>query len=435
MRDDDRREGGWGPSEAGEGEALPVGRPAEREARQRARDPRSQVGPRTALPDGAGRSPVRMTRREFVVAAGAAMAAGALPGCAATAAAGSALAPAARPSPPKPLKLLILGGTAFLGPELVEAARARGHTVTLFNRGKTNPGLFPDLEKLHGDRDGQLDALRGRTWDAVLDTSGYVPRIVRQSAELLAPSVGRYLFVSTISVYAEGVKAPITESTALATAPDPRSEDVRAHYGALKALCERAVEAAMPGRALSVRPGLIVGPTDPTDRFTYWPVRLARGGEVLAPGDGLDPVQFVDVRDLAAFLVLAAEKRLAGTMNATGPAAPLLTRDFLEACRVPGVEARLTWVDDAFLEAQKVSAWSDLPVWVPRSEAFTQVSSAPAIAAGLTFRPAAESARDTLAWWRAQPEERRSRPRTGLTPAREAEVLAAWKASVATRKG
>jgi len=375
-----------------------------------------------------------MTRREFLVAAGA-TAAGALSGCAGAAVVGSAIAPAARPAPPKPQKILILGGTAFLGPELVEAARARGHTVTLFNRGKTNPGLFPDLEKLHGDRDGQLDALRGRTWDAVLDTSGYVPRIVRQSAELLAPSVERYLFVSTISVYADGVKAPITEATALATAPDPKTEDVKAHYGALKALCEQAVEAAMPGRALSVRPGLIVGPTDPTDRFTYWPVRLARGGEVLAPGDGLDPVQFVDVRDLAAFVVLAAERRLAGTMNATGPAAPLLTRDFLAACRAPGVDSRLTWVEEKFLEEQKVAPWSDLPVWVPRSEAFTQVSCAPAIAAGLAFRPAAETARDTLAWWRTLPEERRAKPHTGLGAARETEVLAAWKASAAARKG
>jgi 2'-hydroxyisoflavone reductase len=333
------------------------------------------------------------------------------------------------------MRLLILGGTAFLGPELVEAARARGHAITLFNRGKTNPGLFPELEKLHGDRDGQLDALRGRTWDAVIDTSGYVPRVVRQSAELLAPAVERYLFISTISVYADGLKAPITEGSALATAPDPRTEDVRAHYGALKALSEQAVEAAMPGRALAIRPGLIVGPNDPSDRFTYWPARMARGGEVLAPGDGLDPVQFVDVRDLAAFTILAAERRLAGTMNATGPAAPLLTRDFLEACRAPGVEARLTWVEEKFLEDQKVAPWSDLPVWVPRSEAFTQVSCAPAIAAGLTFRPAAETARDTLAWWRTLPEERRAKPRTGLGAAREAEVLAAWKALAAARKG
>lgn len=377
-----------------------------------------------------------MTRREFLAAAGATAAAA----CAGTGGAGGGAAAAgpakaAAPAGGRPLRLLILGGTAFLGPELVEAARARGHTVTLFNRGKTNPGLFPDLEKLHGDRDGKLDALRGRTWDAVLDTSGYVPRIVRQSAELLAPSVERYLFVSSISVYADGVKAPITEATALATTPDPASEDVRAHYGALKALCEQAVEAAMPGRALAIRPGLIVGPTDPTDRFTYWPVRLARGGEVLAPGDGLDPVQFVDVRDLAAFAIRAAEQRLAGTMNATGPAAPLLTRDFLEACRVPGVDARLTWVDEKFLEDRQVSAWSDLPVWVPRSEAFTQVSCAPAIAAGLAFRPAAETARDTLVWWRGLPEERRAKPRTGLTAAREAEVLAAWKAAAAARKG
>jgi 2'-hydroxyisoflavone reductase len=377
-----------------------------------------------------------ITRRELLVAAVGTAAAGALGGCAATVAVGSAVASAAAgrgtgSSGAKPMKLLLLGGTAFLGPELVAAARARGHGVTLFNRGKTNPGLFPDLETLHGDRDGQLDALRGRRWDAVLDTSGYLPRIVRQSAELLAPSVDRYLFVSSISVYADGLTPPLTEASPLATTSDPGSEDVRAHYGALKALCEQAVEAAMPGRALAIRPGLIVGPGDPTDRFTYWPVRLARGGEVLAPGDGLDPVQLVDVRDLAAFIVLAAERRLAGTMNATGPATPLLTRDFLEACRAPGVDARFTWVDEKFLDDQQVSAWSDLPVWVPRSEAFTQVSCAPAIAAGLTFRPAAGTARDTLAWWRALPEERRTKPRAGLSAAREAEVLAAWRA----RKG
>ncbi len=367
------------------------------------------------------------TRREFLVAAGAAAASA----CAGAGAAGKGAAAAT----PKPMTLLLLGGTAFLGPELVEAARARGHAVTLFNRGKTNPGKFPELETLLGDRDGKLDALRGRRWDAVIDTSGYVPRLVRASAELLAPSVERYLFVSSISVYADGLKAPLTEASALATTPDPASEDVRAHYGALKALSEQAAEAAMPGRTLSIRPGLIVGPTDPTDRFTYWPVRLARGGEVLAPGDGLDPVQFVDVRDLAAFIVLAAERRLAGTMNATGPAAPLLTRDFLEACRAPGVEASFTWVEEKFLEDQKVAPWSDLPVWVPRSEAFTQVACAPALAAGLAFRPAAETARDTLAWWRGLPEARRARPKTGLTPAREAEVLAAWKAAAATRKG
>jgi len=385
-----------------------------------------------------------LTRREFM----AATAAGAVSACAWAAgirgSGGPAGAPSrAAPAPaapgatdrPRPMKLLLLGGTAYLGPELVEAARARGHEVTLFNRGKTRPGLFPELEKLHGDRDGQLDALRGRRWDVVLDTSGYVPRIVRRSAELLAPWVERYVFVSSISVYAEEARAPISEGSPLAVAPDPASEDVRAHYGALKALCEQAAEAAMPGRVLAIRPGLIVGPGDPTDRFTYWPVRFARGGEVLAPGDGADPAQVVDVRDLASFMVSAAERRLAGTMNAVGPATPLLLRDFLEACRVPGVDAQLTWVDAPFLEQQQVAPWSDLPVWVPRSEAFAQVSCAPALAAGLAFRPVADTARDTLAWWRAEPEERRGKLRAGLTPEREAEVLAAFTASRRRRGG
>ena len=188
------------------------------------------------------------------------------------------------------MRILVLGGTGFLGPALVEAARARGDVVTLFNRGKTNPGMFTDVEQLHGDRDGKLDALRGQSWDVAIDTSGYVPRIVRMSAELLAPAVERYVFVSSISAYDESIPPGSDESAqARARSSDPATEDVRAHYGALKAACERAAEAAMPGRVLVVRPGLIVGPGDPTDRFTYWPVRLARGGEVLAPGDGKDP--------------------------------------------------------------------------------------------------------------------------------------------------
>jgi nucleoside-diphosphate-sugar epimerase len=349
-----------------------------------------------------------------------------------------ALAAAAAPAPatlgaeekPKKRRILVLGGTGFLGPALVEAARARGHAVTLFNRGKTRPELFPDVEKLRGDRDGKLDALRGRSWDAAIDTSGYVPRIVKMSAELLGPEVGRYLFVSSISVYPEEVKAGADEASAVQTLDDPATEDVGKHYGALKAACERAAEAAIPGRVAVVRPGLIVGPGDPTDRFTYWPVRLDRGGEVLAPGDGEDPAQIVDVRDLAAWMIALAERGAAGTWNATGPAERLTMRALLERSRgAIGSKASLLWVPAAFLAEQKVAPWSDLPVWVPGAESgFASLSNARAVAAGLRFRPAGETARDTLAWWKAQPPERRAKLRAGLSEAREREVVAAWKA-------
>jgi 2'-hydroxyisoflavone reductase len=340
--------------------------------------------------------------------------------------------PSPPPAAPAPKQLLILGGTQFLGPSIVEAALARGHTVTLFNRGKTNPHLFPDLEKLHGDRDGKLDALKGRSWDAVIDTSGYVPRIVKMSAELLAPSVGHYLFISTISVYADPVPVGADVGAPLATIPDPTNEDVRANYGALKALCEQAAEAAMPGRVATVRPGLIVGPGDPTDRFTYWPVRMERGGDVLAPGDGRDPVQFVDVRDLGAWIVALAEQRTAGVFHATGPDTTLTMKELLGACaRAAGTTPTLTWVPAAFLEQQNVSPWMDMPVWVPGtgdSAGFARLNASKAIAAGLRFRPAEDTARATLTWWRSEPEERRrAQLRAGLAPEREGQVLAEWR--------
>jgi len=364
-----------------------------------------------------------MTRREFVNASLAAAAAAALPGA----------ARAGEPRPPgQPLRILILGGTKFLGPALVAAARPRRHVLTLFNRGKTNPQLFPDLEKLHGDRDGKLDALKGRKWDAVIDDSGYVPRIVRQSAELLAPSVGQYLFVSTISVYRDDIPPGSDEGAGVQELADPASEDVRKDYGALKAACERTVAAALPGRTTVVRPTLIVGPDDPTDRFTYWPVRLDRGGEVLAPGDGEDPTQIVDVRDLAAFMIGLVEARVMGTFHAAGPEKTTTMRAMLEACaRGVGSKAKLTWVPAAFLEGRSVSAWGDMPAWIPRGPdaGAMQLSNARAVAKGLRFRPVADTARDTLAWWKAEPEERRRAPmHAGLAPDRETEVLAAWKA-------
>jgi 2'-hydroxyisoflavone reductase len=333
-------------------------------------------------------------------------------------------------------RILILGGTGFLGPQLVEAARSRGHTVTLFNRGKTRPQLFPDVEKLHGDRDPKvgegLKALEGRSWDAVIDTSGYVPRIARASAELLAPNVGHYVFISTISVYKELPRPGMDESAPLATVDDPTNENVSENYGALKALCEQAVEAAFPGRTTNIRPGLIVGPDDPTQRFTYWPVRVAAGGEVLAPGSGADPAQFIDVRDLAEWALLTIENRDFGTFNATGPARPLSMRELLEACKqASGSNASFTWADAAFLEQHKVRAWMDMPVWVtPGGEmaGMSSVSNARAVARGLKFRPTVDTARDTLAWFNGLPPERQAqlRKRSGLTPEREREVLAAW---------
>ncbi|WP_426756585.1 NAD-dependent epimerase/dehydratase family protein [Myxococcus sp. Y35] len=340
-------------------------------------------------------------------------------------------------APAAPLRILILGGTAFLGPALVEFARSRGHTVTLFNRGKTNPGLFPDVEKLAGDRDPNkgegLKALQGRTWDAVVDTSGYVPRVVRASAELLAPHVQHYTFVSSVSVYQELTQMGLHEAAAVATVEDPTTEDVPKHYGALKALSEQAAEAAMPGRVLNVRPGLIVGPDDPTDRFTYWPVRVARGGEVLAPGDGEDPIQFIDARDLAAFIIRSVERRITGVFNATGPEHTQLMRDVLEACKTAlGSDARFTWADTAFLAKHQVESWTDLPAWVPRTgeeRGLGAVSISRALAAGLTFRPVADTIRDTVAWFKTLPPERQAKLRAGLAPEREQQVLSAWHQS------
>jgi 2'-hydroxyisoflavone reductase len=364
-------------------------------------------------------APSGMTRRTFLAATGSVAVA-----CATRKVTVSA--------PPPKLKLLILGGTNFIGPHIVDALLARGHTVTLFNRGKTHAELFPQLEKLRGDRDGDLKALVGRKWDAVIDPSGFVPRIVRASAELLAPNIGHYVFISSISVYPEGAtKVGMNEDDAVAELPAgaEASEEVPKYYGALKAACEKTVAQVLPGRSSSVRPGLIVGPRDPTDRFTYWPVRVARGGEVLAPGNGDDPVQFIDARDLARFLVTVVEQRATGTFNATGPAARLSIRELLQACkRAAGSDARFVWVDAKFLEEQKVSPWSDLPVWAGSdpTNAFAQIDCRRAIGRGLTFRSAEETARDTLAWWATLPEERRAKLRTGLSADRETAVLSAW---------
>ncbi len=304
---------------------------------------------------------------------------------------------------PTPKRILILGGTGFLGPHIVDAALARGHTLTLFNRGKTHPDFFPNVEKLHGDRDGHMESLAGRKWDAVIDTSGYVPRVCRMSAELLAPSVAHYLFISTISVYGDVSKPGMDESGPLAVTPDPKSEDVGKYYGALKALCESTIGEVLPGHTTVVRPGLIVGPAarSRSDRYTYWPVRIDRGGEVLAPGDGKDPVQYIDSRDLAAFCVTCVEAGSFGTYNATGPATTLTMGQLLDACQhASGNKAQLTWVDSAFLDKKEVAPWSELPVWTgddPDEKGFARLDCKKAIAHGLTFRNPDDTARDTLA--------------------------------------
>jgi 2'-hydroxyisoflavone reductase len=320
------------------------------------------------------------------------------------------------------MKILVLGGTVFLGRHLVDAALARGHEVTLFNRGQHNAELYPELEKLRGDRDGDLTALQGRRWDAVLDPSGYVPRIVRASAELLAPNVSHYTFISSLSVYGETHTPGMDESTSLATMDDPTSENVQEHYGALKTLCEQTVESVMPGRALNVRAGLIVGPQDPTDRFTYWPRRVAQGGDVLAPGRPERFVQFIDARDLAEWTLRMVETGGAGAYNATGQHDVTTMADLLRTCKeVSGSDARFVWVEDAFLTEQGAGAWMELPLWIPESDGamtgFLRCSSDKAIRDGLRFRPLAETVRDTLAWDRSRPAD--TEHRAGMKPERE----------------
>ena len=376
------------------------------------------------------RSKPRSSRREALGYLGSMAAAGAL----ATLAPGRALATGR-----KPLRLLVLGGTAFLGPALVEQALAEGHHVTLFNRGKTAPDLFKgvdQVETLLGDRNGQLDALQGRDWDLVIDTSGYVPRHVKLSAELLAPHVGHYVFISTISVYASFAK-PNDESSPVARLTDPTVEQVTGEtYGGLKALCEEAAEAAMPGRVTNIRPGLIVGPRDRTDRFTYWPARVAAGGEVLAPGTPQDGVQWVDVRDLAAFVLRTGEQRVRGVFNACSAPGEFSIGALLDSCkRVSGSDARFTWADSAFLANQQVAPWSDMPVWIPpegEEVAAARVSNRRAVKAGLHIRGADETVRATLDWHRTRPAEQQAKLRSGLSREREAAVLAAWHARSGT---
>jgi 2'-hydroxyisoflavone reductase len=329
------------------------------------------------------------------------------------------------------MNLLILGGTKFLGRHLVTAALARQHRVTLFNRG-SRAGLFAGVEELRGDRSQGaegLQALRGRRWDAVIDTCGYVPRLVRASADALREAVGRYVFISSISVYSDFAEAP-DESSPVAELADAESEDIPRDYGALKAACEAVVTTTFGERASNIRPGLIVGPFDPTGRFTYWPVRVARGGDVLAPADPGGDVQFIDVRDLARWIIQLVERNVGGVFNATGPAQPLRFDTFLDtAARALNAQCRFTWVDAQFLQAQGVQPWTELPLWVDDAPGLNRTNVTRAMHAGLTFSSLESTVTDTYAW--AQEQIRAHGPESlgaaGLRAEKEAEVLAAWR--------
>jgi 2'-hydroxyisoflavone reductase len=337
----------------------------------------------------------------------------------------------------KPLRILILGGTGFTGPYQVRYALSRGHKVTTFNRGKTHPGELPkETEQLIGDRNGRLDALNDGQWDVVIDNPTTLPAWVRDAARILKGNAERYVFISTISVYADTSKG-VDETAPLAKydGADPFKETFEAirasgytTYGPLKALSEQEAEKWFPKKTLIIRPGLIVGPRDETDRFTYWPLRIDRGGEMLAPGDPKDPVQFIDARDLAEWTIRMVENGENGTYNATGPAKPLGVGGMLEEMKdALNSNAKFTWVPADFLKQQKVEAWSDMPVWTGEESGLARSSINRALAKGLTFRPLADTARDTLAWFKSQPADRQAKLKAGLSPEREAEVLVAWK--------
>jgi 2'-hydroxyisoflavone reductase len=321
------------------------------------------------------------------------------------------------------MKLLVLGGTKFLGRAIVESALDQGHEVTLFNRGRTNPELFPEAEKLRGDRATDLSALADRTWDAVVDTSAYVPQQARASAQALTDAAGYYLFISSVSVYAD-LSQPVDEDSALDELekgqPEDRLLEDFSNYGPLKVLCERAVAESFGGPAAIVRPGLIVGPHDPTGRFTYWPHRVARGGEILAPKPAESQVQFIDVRDLGAWIVHLCERRDEGPFNAVNR--DVTWASLLETCRaVSGNDSQFVWIDEEFLIEQEVGQWMELPMWLHEDVGIHATDASRAIGAGLTFRSLDETIRGTL-------DHAETTEAAGLDPSREAELIEAWKA-------
>ena len=342
------------------------------------------------------------------------------------------------------MKLLILGGTRFLGRHLVVAAQARGHEVTLFNRGNYSSEELGAVESIRGDRHSELSTLQGRRWDAVIDTSGHLPRAVRAAAEVLADGVERYVFISSQNAYRDVSVPGIDESYPLATLTEEQLNRANAIdtsgqpsyaelYGGLKALCEQAAEDLMPGRVLIIRPGLIVGPHDYTDRFTYWPTRVARGGEVLAPGRQDCFIQFIDVRDLAEWTISMIERKATGAYNAHGVPKTLTMKHLLDECKsVSSSDAHFTWITEDFLLQEKVAAWSQLPVWLPEEAAphlkgFMFISPDKAIPAGLTYRPLSETIRDTLTWY--QTNRANDELKAGLDRDKERALLYKWHES------
>jgi 2'-hydroxyisoflavone reductase len=329
------------------------------------------------------------------------------------------------------LEILVMGGTGFIGPHIVRAALNNGHNVTLFNRGRTSASVFPELETITGDRNtAAIEQLAGRRWDAVIDTSAYFPRSVNMTLDALGENVEHYVLISTISVYTTWSIADMDESAPVRRIADSTIEEIRqpATYGALKALCEDAANARMQGRVTNVRPGFIVGPGDETDRLTYWPVRVSRGGEVLAPGTGGDYVQFIDVRDLADWLVNCLEHKVIGTFNAHAGARQLTMAGLLDSCReLPDETAEITWVDSSFLEQHRVIPQVDMPIWLPGG---MQLSAERARSNGLSLRAVTETIADTYDWFMSLPTDRRSELRIGISSAREADVLRAWHETV-----
>jgi len=336
----------------------------------------------------------------------------------------------------KPLDILILGGTGFIGPHMVREALRRGHSVTLFNRGRTNNTLFPDLETIKGDRAGDLEVLGNREWDAVVDNSGYMPQYVRNSARMLSPNAGHYIFISSISAYAS-FSHPNNEDSLLATMADEDAQEFSwEFYGALKARCERAAAEEFDADRLTIlRPTYICGPGDHTDRLTYWPVRTSKGGEMLWPGSPQHEIQIIDVRDLANFVVDCVEQRISGTYNTVTPVGSYTMGRTLEDCQaVTAADIDPVWVDDAFIESFESADDSrgvSLPIWHPQTGDIAHASSVSgerAVAAGLRNRPVRETVRDLMTWWDTLPEERIANARFGMTAEREAELIAAWKA-------
>lgn len=348
------------------------------------------------------------------------------------------LAPAWAARKHRPLRILVLGGTRFIGLHMTALALQRGHTLTFFNRGRTHTERYPAVERIKGDRNGEIDGLKDREWDAVIDNSGYVPRHVKLTAELLAPRVKQYVFTSSISVYPD-FSVPRDESSPVGKLADETVERVDGEtYGPLKALCEQAAERAMPGRTCVIRPGLIVGPDDNTDRFTYWPARAARGGEFIAPGSPRDPFQVIDARDLAAFVIDAVENNTTGVYNLVSNVDDFKFGELTDACIAaankqarPPHKPRAVYLPSEFLEAQKVEPWSEMPVWLPAKgdeAAFAGTSNRAALAKGLKITPLRKTVSDTLAWHLARPPAEREQLKSGISPEKEAAVLSAWKA-------